>query len=77
MLENNALEVFVLLFILIYGIGLGFGNYATRIRSLVARKGYFQSNIGKCLDASLFLAIIYLWLFQPKFIDLVISKIIW
>ena len=77
MLEKYYIEIAVLLFILIYGFALGFKNIVIRIINTINNKTSNQSNLGRYLDTLLILGILYLWVFQPKFMVLVVSKIVW
>lgn len=77
MLENNALEVMVLLYIVIYGSGFGFINTVNRIIFTIQNKPKNQNTTGVYLDMIWYTCLMYLWLWQPKFLDEVVARIVW
>lgn len=71
------INLVVFLYVVIYGIALGIGNMATRIIAIISLRSVRQTTLGGILDAIWITAIIYFWLWQPKFIDSLIDKIVW
>lgn len=76
-LENNPIELLILLYVVIYGIALGVKNTVMRLVYAIQLRSVRQANYGKVLDAAFIVGIVYLWLWQPMFIDEVLAGITW